>query len=214
MRREIPTKRLKIVLCLVSCVLCLSFINVPILAQTSLKIAVVDTDKAFEESIWGKKAIEELEKEREEWRKKADELDAKITDLQEQLAKQRNFLDDKEVEQKLRDEIKSKQMEGELLVEQGRAYLAENEQELLKPISEEVRNLIKKLAIEESYDIILEKRFVFLYSNLHVVLYVNPELDITNRVVSLLDEVYKEKVSSRAKESEKPALERSEGKDQ
>jgi len=216
MRREIFTKRLKtqdsrlrsrrglkIALCLVSCVLCLSFINVPTFAQTSLKIAVVDTDKAIKESIWGKKAIEELERETEEWQKKGEQLDREMAELEENLAKQRNFLDDKEAEQRLLDEIESKKVEGRALIQQGNAYLSEKRQELLEPILEETNNLIKKLAMEEGYDIVLEKQLF--------VLYLNPELDITNRVVVMLDKVYKDKASNRAKESEKPAPERDEG---
>lgn len=183
-----------------------AFISVPTFAQTSLKIAVVDTDKAIKESIWGKKAIEELERETEKWQKKGEKLDKEMTDLEEQLAKQSAFLDDREAEQKLQDEIEGKRIEGRNLIQQGNAYLAEKRQELLEPILEETRNLIKKLAMEEAYDIILEKQLF--------VLYLNPELDITNGVVVMLDKVYKEQVSNRAKESERSVPERSEGKDQ
>jgi hypothetical protein len=59
--------------------------------------------------------------------------------------------------------------------------------------------------MDEGYDIVLEKQLF--------VLYLNPELDITNRVVVMLDKVYKENASNRAKESEKSVPEQSEGKD-
>jgi len=191
----------------------LVFISVPTFAQTSLKIAVVDTDKAIKESIWGKKAIEELERETEKWQEKGNQLDKEMAELEENLAKQRNFLDDKEAEQKLLDEIDSKRIEGRTLIQQGNAYLSGKREELLEPILEETNNLIKKLSMEEGYDIVLEKQLF--------VLYLNPELDITSQVVVMLDKVYKEQVSNRAKESEKPvpssdsgqASERSEAKD-
>ena len=181
-----------------------AFISVPIFAQTSLKIAVVDTDKAFKESIWGKKSIEEMERETEGWQKRGEKLDEEIAALEEDLAKQRAFLEDKEAEQKLKDEIESKRMEGRDLIQQGNASLAEKRQQLLEPILEEIKNLIKKLSIQESYDIVLEKQLF--------VLYLNPELDITNRVIVMLDKFYKEKVSSKAKDSGKPVIEQSEGK--
>ena len=76
-------------------------------------------------------------------------------------------------------------------------------QALLEPILEETNNLIKKLSVDEGYDIVLEKQLF--------VLYLNPELDITNQVVVMLDKVYKENASNRAKESEKPVPEQSEG---
>ena len=75
--------------------------SIPAFAQGSLKIAVVDTDKAFKESIWGKKAIEELESEVESWQKRGEQLDSEISALEEKLAKQSAFLDNKEEEQKL-----------------------------------------------------------------------------------------------------------------
>jgi Skp family chaperone for outer membrane proteins len=173
--------------------------NTHVFAQTSLKIAVVDTDKAFQESIWGKKAVEEFEKETEKWQKRGEELDAEIAKLEEELAKQRNFLEDKEEEQRLQNEIDEKRMEGQNFIQEGRSKLGEKRQELLEPISEEINSLIKKIAMEESYDIVLEKQLI--------VLYLNPELDITSRVVAMLDEVYKQRISSKSKESEKPASE-------
>jgi len=205
MRREIPAKRLKVILYLASCVLCLSLISVPTFAQTSLKIVVVDTDKAIKESIWGKKAIAELEKETEEWQKKGEKLDEEMAKLEEDLAKQRNFLDDKEAEQALLDEIERKRVEGRNLIQQGNAYLSDKRQGLLEPILEETGNLIKKLSVQEGYNIVLEKQLF--------VLYVDPEFDITNRVVVMLDKLYEEEISNRAKESEKPVPEQSEEKD-
>jgi Skp family chaperone for outer membrane proteins len=136
------------------------FISVPAFAQTTLKIAIVDTDKAFQESIWGKKSIEEFEKERTELQKKGESLDKEIVALEEQLAKQRSFLDDKEAEQKLQNEIESKRVEGRNFVQQGNAILAEKQRQLLEPISEEIKSLIKKVAIEESYDLVLEKQLI------------------------------------------------------
>ena len=75
-----------------------AFIAFPTFAQTSIKIGVVDTQKAIEESISGKKAMLELEKETEEWQKRGEKLNKEIVDLEEKLAKQRAFLDDKEEE--------------------------------------------------------------------------------------------------------------------
>ena len=193
--------RMKI--CAVILVFLVVFISVPAFAQSSLKIAIVDTDKAFKESIWGKKALEELETELDRWQEKGEQLDKEITALEEQLATQRGFLDDKEAEQKLRDEINNKQMQGQTLIEQGNAILSEKRQKLLDPISEEIKNLIKKLAINESYDLILEKQLF--------VLYLNPELEITSRIIVMLDTSYTERSSEKAKEPEKSATEQAEG---
>ncbi len=177
-------------------------ISVPAFAQAALKIAVVDTDKTFKESIWGKKVLAELEKELEKWQDKGDQLDKEIAALEEKLATQSGFLDDKEAEQNLKNEINSKKMQGQALVQQGNAVLADKRESLLEPISEEIKNLIKKLAMDEDYDLILEKQLF--------VLYLNPELDITSRIVVMLDEVYQGRSSKKARESDKPSPEQSE----
>ena len=71
----------------------LLFTSVSAFAQTPLKIGGVDTDKAFKESIWGKKAVAELEKLVEEWQKKGEKLDNEISALEEKLALQGRLLD-------------------------------------------------------------------------------------------------------------------------
>lgn len=179
-------------------------ISLPAIAQTSLKLAAVDTEKALEESIWGKKAVEEIGKERDGWRKKVETLDKEIADLEEELAKQRAFLDDKDAERKLQDDINSKMQSRDLTIQEGNTNLAQKQEQLLEPILEEMKNVIKKLSMQEGYDIVLEKRLI--------VLYLNPELDITNRVSVMLDEAYKEKASSKSKEAEKPVPDSGEGK--
>ena len=171
-----------------------TLISIPAFAQGSLKIGVVDTDKAFKESIWGKKAMEELEGELGKWQEKGEQLDRDISALEEQLATQSSFMDDKEAEKKLRDDIGSKKLQGQALVQQGNAVLQEMRQKLLDPISEEIKNLIKKLALNEGYDLILEKQLI--------VLYLNPELDVTSKIVVMLDNAYQERSTEKPKKAE------------
>jgi outer membrane protein len=179
-------------------------ISLPAIAQNSLKLAAVDTEKALEESIWGKKAVDEIGKEREVWRKKVESLDKEIAGLEEELAKQRAFLDDKDAERKLQGDINDKMQSRDLLIQEGNMSLGQKQEQLLEPILEEMKNVIKKLSMQEGYDIVLEKRLI--------VLYLNPELDITNRVSVMLDEAYKEKASSTSKkEAEKPVPNSGEG---
>lgn len=161
----------------------------------NLKIAVVDTDKVFGDSIWGKNAVLEMEKEAEKWQKEGERIDKELAILEEKLAKQRSFLDDKEQEQKLEDEIENKRMEGQKLVQDGNAKLKIKRDELLQPILEEVKEIIRKLAIEEGYDLVLEKQLIVLYSS--------PEIDITSKVTVMLDKVYRDKYSSKTEEAKK-----------
>ena len=177
----------------------LVFVSMPTFAQTTIKIAVVDTEKVFQDSIWGKKSLEELEKQSQEWQKKGEQIGKELTQLEDELLKRQKFLENKEEEQKLQEQIDSKRLEGQNLLQEGNASLNQKQQELMEPIIQEIKDLIKKIAVEEKYDLILEKQ-LNVYK---IVLYVNPELDITNKITVMLDKSYKDKVSSQAKESEK-----------
>ena len=95
--------------------------------------------------------------------------------------------------------IGRKQIEGQTLVQQGNAVLGEKRQQLLDPISDEIKDLIKRLAIDEEYDLILERQLF--------VLYLNPELDITSKIVVMLDNAYKERASEEAKKPEEGVVE-------
>ena len=177
----------------------LVFVSIPAFAQTTIKIAVVDTEKVFQDSVWGKKSLEELEKESQEWQKKGEQIGKELTQLEDELLKRQKFLENKEEEQKLQTQIDSKRQEGQNLVQEGNTSLNQKQQQLMEPIIQEMKDLIKKIAVEEKYDLVLEKQ-LNVYK---IVLYVNPELDITNKITVMLDKSYKDKVSSQAKESEK-----------
>ncbi|MBD3184398.1 hypothetical protein GF312_19100 [Candidatus Poribacteria bacterium] len=165
------------------------------LAQSQPKIAAVDTEKALEDSIWGKKAIEEMEKDRDAWEQRVKDLNDEIAELEANLAKQKAFLEDTEKEKELQSEIANKKQGRELLIQQGNAQLSERQQEILEPILEEMKNTIKKLSIDEGYDLVLEKRLI--------VLYLNPEFDLTSKVTSMLDDAYKQHSSSKASTTQK-----------
>jgi len=174
-------------------------ISIPAFAQSGIKIAVVDTEKVFQESVWGKKALEEMEKETTVWQKKGEQIDNELTKLEAELTKRQQFLDNKEEEQKLQDQIEGKRLEGQSLIQEGQTSLKQKQQELMDPIILEIKDLIKKIAMEEKYDLILEKQ-LDIYK---IVLYVNPELDITSKVTVMLDKSYKDKNLNKAKESVK-----------
>jgi outer membrane protein len=177
----------------------LVFISMPTFAQTTIKIAVVDTEKVFQDSVWGKKSLEELEKQSQEWQKKGEQIGKELTQLEDELLKRQKFLENKEEEQKLQEQIDNKRLEGQNLLQEGNASLNQKQQELMEPIIQEIKDLIKKIAVEEKYDLILEKQ-LNVYK---IVLYVNPELDITNKITVMLDKSYTDKAAIQAKESEK-----------
>jgi Skp family chaperone for outer membrane proteins len=172
-----------------------ALVCIPAFAQSRPKIVAVDTEKGIGDSIWGKKTLEELGKDRDEWRKKLDQFKKEqLQPLEEQLAKQRQFLEDKQAEEKLQNDINMKLQDMERMIQEGNTQLQDKQDALLKPILEELKDIIKRLSIKEGYDIVIEQRVM--------VLYINPELDITSQITTMLDEVYKQKIAPQAKETE------------
>ncbi len=199
-------KRLIVLLAIVA--LSLMLYTISSFAQSPIRIAVVDTEKVFQDSVWGKKALEELEKTTEGWQKKGEDIEKELTRLEEELTKQRTFLDNKEEEKKLQDQIDIKKLEGQNLIQEGNLAIRQKQQELMEPIIQEIKDLIKKIAVEEKYDIILEKQ-LDIYK---IVLYVNPELDITSRITAMLDKSYRDKNPDKAKSDSQKKPDKSEVK--
>lgn len=202
---------MKKVFCVLALLILVTLIALPALAQGSTKIAVVDTAKAIRESIWGRKATQELENEIEEWRGKAEERNKEISVLESELAKQRSLPGDTEEAKRLEKEISDRKAQSQALVQEGNARLEQKRQELLAPIVDEMRKTIKKLVKEENYDIILERQPSLENSNLQLFVYLNPELDITSQVMAVLDATYKERASIEAESDEIPSDEEGEG---
>ena len=168
------------------------FVSSPAFAQFTLKVGVVDTGKAIRESIWGKKIIQALEAEVEVWKEEGAKLDKEVLALEEKLAKQRSSLGDAEEE---------KRLERQTFIQEGNTLLAQKRQQLVDPISSEIKRLIRKLATEEDYDMILEKQVTIENYTIQPFLYLNPELDITSRIIVMLDEVYRERTSDKAEQA-------------
>lgn len=177
------------------------FVSSPAFAQFTLKVGVVDTGKAIRESIWGKKIIQALEAEVEVWKEEGAKLDKEVLALEEKLAKQRSSLGDAEEEKRLENEIGVKRLERQTFIQEGNTLLAQKRQQLVDPISSEIKRLIRKLATEEDYDMILEKQVTIENYTIQPFLYLNPELDITSRIIVMLDEVYRERTSDKAEQA-------------
>jgi outer membrane protein len=179
-----------------------ALIGSPAFAQFTLKVGVADTGKAIRESIWGKKIVQTLEAEVEAWKEKGAKLDKEVLALEEKLAEQRSSLADAEEEKRIENEIGVKRLERQAFIQEGNTLLAQKRQQLVDPISSEIKRLIRKLATEEGYDMILEKQVTIENYTIQPFLYLNPELDITSRVIVMLDEVYRERTRDTAEQSE------------
>ncbi len=144
-------------------------------ALADIKIGYVDLQKAIQSTSAGKKAKTELET---EFNKRKKEIETKESDIKkktEDLEKKKAVLSE-EAFQKKQVEVQEEMMSYRDLVGKNQMEIQKKERDLTAPILEKMKNIIDKMAKDESYSVILEK-------NEQSVLWVKGDLDITEKVV-------------------------------
>ena len=147
--------------------------------QESFKIGVVNTQIVLEGSKQATDATDILKAASERLKAKLDKLGEEIRTLQEKKAKTELFVERAQTAD-MDNEIRLKQQEYQREVEIGQQALLEKEQELMEPIYNSLQELIVKVGKSENFDIILEKRLITLY--------VKEDFDLTQRLISLMNE--------------------------
>jgi Skp family chaperone for outer membrane proteins len=157
------------------------------------KIAVLDIDKVWNESLLGKSYTAQLEKQRSELQslgtKKETEL-KKMTDeiqaLQEDLNKQQGVLSPPVIEQKTRDITKKKRdaedfiTDGKQEVQRLQQELQMHQQQLQNEFLTKIQPYVELVAKERGVDLLLEKRATYYIPA--------KDLDISQEVVVKADD--------------------------
>jgi len=128
-----------------------------------IKVGCVDLQKVFERSEGKRLAEKHLNKMRDDFAKKKEkmeEADAMELKIERKLMELRKFID--KSNQKLEDE----------------------ENKLLEPLIEDIKDVVKAVSIKYGYNMILDKSTY--------VLYVDKDLDITDDVIDELKAKYRE----------------------
>lgn len=160
------------------------------LPQTSLagvaqlkKIAVVDVQRVILETAQGRKAKKNLEssftKNSMKLERKAKELQKQLQDLQAKAA----MLSDAEVMRR-QQELVRKDTELQELYVKYQEELARKEALLTEKIYKNVAAIVKQMALEDSIQVVLVR-------SQSTVLYANPKLDLTNKVIVAYDKKHK-----------------------
>lgn len=147
------------------------------------KVALVDLQRCLLESSQGTKGKKDLES---AFAKGQSQLDKKTADLKkkyEDLLAKRAMLSDAEV-QKRQQELMLKDQELQQLYGQLQEDIATKEAQLTEKVYKNVAAIVKDLAAEEGLQIVLVR-------SASTVLYANPKLDITNRVIVAYDKKHK-----------------------
>ena len=165
-------------------------------AENNFKLGVVDTQGVFENFIKAQEANDILKAAEERLRNQLNVIQQEITTMEERLTKQKLFLDAPETET-LQTDISLKRQEFQRELEIGQESLLAKREELLAPLTQDIESLLQQIGESEGYSLILEKRLVTLY--------VDPKYDLTEKVLTLLNDAYEKEKSKDAQQSATPA---------
>src|SRR5581483_2005347 len=153
-------------------------------AQTppgTLKIGIIDIQKAIVSTKDGQKAAAELETEMAPRRKDVDSKQAEISSLKDQLQKGANTLSDSAKEELYRN-IDEKTKRLNRTMEDDQAELQQEQDRLLRDLSQKIMVVINKYALDNGFSLIID------VSNPQTpVLYASTAIDVTRDIIDLYD---------------------------
>ncbi len=151
-------------------------------AKAEIKIGYIDTVKIFANFKETIEAEEVYKKEVEVWKKQAEEMEADLARMREEIQSQSLMLSAEKLEEKklvfdqgMKDYQKYMQ---DIFGETGEA--ARRNKELTEPIVEKINGIIDIYAREEGYTLVLD-------SSQGVIVYADKEIDITDIIIARLD---------------------------
>ncbi len=147
-----------------------------------LKVGAVDLQKVFKKSPGKKIAEEHLEKKRISFEDEKKKKEEKINKLKKEYKSKKSNLSDNEKEE-AQLEIKKQNIELKEYIQVSNQKLEDEENKLLAPVLEDIKNAVEAVSKMYGYDIILDKS--------SYILYIDKEFDITDEVVTQLKEIYK-----------------------
>jgi Skp family chaperone for outer membrane proteins len=148
-------------------------------AQTSQKVAIINSQKAFDQSAEGKKAVSVLQEKEEGIKSDLKKMDEELKVLKDRLAGQKLTLNQEALSQ-LQLEIDKKEAARQRFEQESSRDYEQFKSQLIKRIRDEMLVIIDALIKERGYDL------VFDLSTSGLIHY-NPAFDITDEVIKKYD---------------------------
>ncbi len=149
----------------------------PAIAQ-GLKIAVIDVNKVLNESEAGKIARKKMEDRYEELKKKVDALTEEAKKMKEEIDKQKILLGKEKLKAK-EDALAAKVAELRKVSQESETEMQRRQRDLTRDVLKIVEGQVDKIVQEEKIDLLLERS--------SGVVHFNPSLDITAKVLALVN---------------------------
>jgi len=148
-------------------------------AQTQLKVAIINSQKAFDQSAEGKKAVAILQEREEQMKAALKKMDEEIKSLRERLSSQKLTLN-AEAQSQLQLEIDQKEAARQKYEQETSRDFDQFKNQLIKRIRDEMLAIIDDLIKERGYEL------VFDLSSSGLIHY-RPDLDITDEIIKRYD---------------------------
>ena len=158
----------------------ISLVPVPVLAE--VKIGYIDTVKIFANFKDTVEAEEIYKKEVESWKKQAEEMEAELARMREEIQSQSLMLSqDKIAEKKLVFDQKMAEYQKYMQETFGdNGLAARRNKELTEPIVEKINAVIAQVAEEQGYTLVLD-------SSQGTLVYASPDMDLTDVIIERLE---------------------------
>ncbi len=144
------------------------------------KIGYVNVSAIFEQYSAAKEAQQTYQKELEELNRQVTEMEQAIQALADTLNYKRYYFSEERLREK-QQELEQRKKDYLDFRQKAEAKAAQRNDELSKPILNAIEEAIRKVAQKEGFDLVLD-------SGPGIVLYSKPELDLTDKVLQLLEE--------------------------
>jgi outer membrane protein len=154
------------------------FVAIPLFAQTTPTIGVIDVQRVVSDSEVGKKALAEIKTIKDKKQQDMDAREQTIEQMQDKLQKQKDILS-ADAQQKLNDDIQKAYTDLKRFREDSEAEIQNRLNTALKSMEDRVIPIIQKMGAEKGYSVILVKDQLVYY---------NAKNDITDDVIRLFNE--------------------------
>lgn len=147
-------------------------------AQAAMKIAIVDPQRAIDETEDGIKAQATLKKLFDQRQKEISKREQDLKVKQDKLVQERTKLNQQEFEARM-TALQQEVVAFQQMYMQYQQELAKKQAELLDPIQKTILAIIRRIASQDGYDAVIAKA---------AVAFARADMDITDRVISLYNQ--------------------------
>ncbi len=158
----------------------LSLLPSALAAQTSLKVAVINSQKAFEQSAEGRKAVSILQEKEQEIKEEIKRRNEEIQKLKDRLASQKLTLTAEALNQ-IKLEIDQKEAARQKYEQEASRDFEQFKSQLIKRIRDEMLAVVDELVRERGYDLVFDL-------NSSGLIYFQPGFDITEEIIKRYDQ--------------------------